>query len=173
MAAAAIVKTDAPVHARTLRAESAAAPDEWVGTSAPEFNLSTLDGHKIRLSDFRGKVVLLNFWATWCAPCRVETPWLVGFYRRYRAQGLEVVGISMDDGNREKIANFVRSSTVSYTTLLKDDQVVRAYGGLRFLPQTFFVGRDGKILARTFGMRSKSDYEAEIRRALAARSPSG
>src|SRR2546430_2316992 len=78
---------------------SPSASGDWTGKSAPDFALSALDGHRVRLSDFRGKVVIVNFWATWCAPCKVEMPWLVEFYGRYRAQGLEIIGLSVDDGD--------------------------------------------------------------------------
>ena len=84
---------------------------------APDFELKSLDGRTVKLSDFHGKVVVLNFWATWCAPCRVETPWLVDFYRQYKEQGLEVVGVSMDDGNQEHVAEFVKEMGINYTVL--------------------------------------------------------
>src|SRR3989440_4751 len=84
---------------------------------APDFELKSLDGRAVKLSDFRGRVVVLNFWATWCAPCRVETPWLVDLYRQYKEQGLEVVGVSMDDGNQEHVAEFVKEMGINYTVL--------------------------------------------------------
>jgi peroxiredoxin len=142
-----------------------------LGKPAPEFALYTLDGRSVRLSSLRGKVVLLNFWATWCAPCRVEMPWLVDFSRRYQRQGLEVVGVSVDDGDRDRVAAFVRATNVNYTIVLKDKAVSDAYGGLRFLPQTFFIGRDGKVVKRTYGVRGKDEFENDIRQALATPPP--
>jgi peroxiredoxin len=150
--------------AQTMRA---AGSEYWPGKAAPEFALYTLDGRSVKLSSLRGKVVLLNFWATWCAPCRVEMPWLVDFSRRYQGQGLEIVGVSVDDGDRERVAAFVRARNVNYTIVLKDKAVSDAYGGLRFLPQTFFIGRDGKVVKRTYGVRDKDDFENDIRQALA------
>jgi peroxiredoxin len=141
---------------------STATGSDWRGKSAPDFVLSALDGRRVRLSSFRGKVVIVNFWATWCGPCKVEMPWLVEFYERYRAHGLEILGVSVDDGDSDRVAKFARERHVSYMILLKDDAVVDAYGGVRFLPQSFFIGRNGKIIQRTYGIGSKSDFEADI-----------
>ena len=135
---------------------------------AQEFELKSLDGRTMKLSDFRGKVIVLNFWATWCAPCRVETPWLVDLYRQYKEQGLEVVGVSMDDGDQEQVADFVKEMGINYTVLMGSHAVGDAYGGLRFLPQTFFIGRDGKIIKHSFGTNSKSDFEDAIKQSLSA-----
>ena len=133
---------------------------------APDFELKSLDGRTVKLSDFHGKVVVLNFWATWCAPCRVETPWLVNLYRRYKEQGLEVVGVSMDDGDQEHVADFVKEMGINYTVLMGNHAVGDAYGGLRFLPQTFFIGRDGKIIKHSSGIKSKSDLKEAFKQSL-------
>ena len=133
---------------------------------APDFELKSVDGNTVKLSDFRGKVAVLNFWATWCAPCRVETPWLVDLYRQYKEHGLEVIGISMDDGNQEHVADFVKEMGINYTVLMGNHAVGDAYGGLRFLPQTFFIGRDGKIIKHSFGIKSKSDLEEAFKQPL-------
>jgi peroxiredoxin len=146
--------------------------DSWTGKPAPAFLLHTLGERGVKLSDFRGRVVLLNFWATWCAPCRVEMPWLVDFYSRYQSQGLEIVGVSVDDDPRDKVAAFVHARNVNYTIVLKDEGVADAYGGLRFLPQTFFIGRDGNIVKHTVGVRGKEDFENDIRQALGTAQPS-
>jgi len=156
---------------RPAPAASTHVNDAWTGKPAPAFLLNTLDGRGVKLSDFRGKVVLLNFWATWCAPCRVEMPWLVDFYSRYQAQGLEIVGVSVDDDARDKVAAFVHARNVNYTIVLKDEGVADAYGGLRFLPQSFFIGRDGNIVKQTFGVRGKEDFENDIRQALGTAQP--
>src|SRR5712692_10183221 len=139
---------------------------------APDFTLTSLDGRSVRLSHLRGKVVVLNFWATWCAPCKVETPWLVEFYQRYQSAGLEIVGVSMDDGGPDRVAEFINARHVNYPILMGSRAVAEAYGGVRFLPQTFFVGRDGRIIEQTFGIRQRSDFEQEIRQALGLHEPS-
>lgn len=152
--------------ARSPPGSTPAGGEDWVGRVAPDFELSALDGRRLRLSDFRGRVVLVNFWATWCEPCRVETPWLVDLDGRYRTRGLTILGVSLDDGDRDQVAGFVRARHVGYPILLKDQQIERRYGGVRYLPQTFFIGRDGRILARVYGIRTRSDFEAAVRRAL-------
>jgi len=134
---------------------------------APAFELKSLNGHPARLSDYRGKIVLLNFWATWCGPCRVETPWLVELYTQYRSRGMEIVGVSMDDeGSGDAIVSFMKERRVNYTILEGNDAVAAAYGGARFLPQTFLIGRTGKILSRMSGLHSRTELENLIRRAL-------
>ena len=141
-------------------------PDSWVGRTAPEFSLRSLNDKLVRLADFRGRVALVNFWATWCAPCRVEMPSLVNLRAKYRDQGFEVIGVSVDDNDRSKVEDFVKEVRADYPILLKDGSVVDAYGGTRFLPQSFIVGRDGKVIAHIVGMRSTDELEAEIKKAL-------
>jgi peroxiredoxin len=147
-------------------------PDAWVGRTAPDFSLRSLDDKLVRLSNFRGRVTLVNFWATWCAPCRVEMPSLVNLRAKYRDRGFDVIGVSVDDGDRSKVEAFVKEVNADYPILLKDGSVSDAYGGTRFLPQSFMVDRDGKVLAHIVGMRSKDELDAEIKKALstAARS---
>src|SRR2546426_6507666 len=103
--------------------------DDVPSEPAPDFELKSLAGGTVKLSAFRGKVVVLNFWATWCAPCRVETPWLVDLYRQYKEQGLEVVGVSMDDGEQEHVSDFVKEIGINYTVLTGNHTVGDAYGG--------------------------------------------
>ena len=133
---------------------------------APEFSLESLDGKNIRLADFRGKGVLLNFWATWCQPCKIEMPWFEELQRQYGPQGLQVVGIAMDDASKEDITRFVKEMGVNYPILLGKESVGDAYGGVQFLPSTFFIDRDGKIVDRIFGLRSRSEIEDDIKLSL-------
>jgi peroxiredoxin len=149
-----------PVDAMTRSADS------WVGHSAPDFVLAALDGRIIKLSRLRGHAVLLNFWATWCAPCRVEMPWLEELSRTYRKQGLEVLGLSMDDEDRDSVVKFVRDRHIDYPILLRDAVVADAYGGVQYLPQTFFIDRSGKIVSRVYGLQTRSAFDERIRRAL-------
>jgi len=136
---------------------------------APDFTLESLDGGNMRLSDLRGKAVLLNFWATWCGPCKIETPWLVELQNKYGAEGLQVVGVAMDDSGKEDIAKFAKEMGVNYPILLGKEAVGDAYGGVPALPESFFIGRDGKILDKIIGLRSKSDIEDAIKVALDTR----
>ena len=136
--------------------------------SAPDFELKTGDGRAVKLSDFRGRAVVLNFWATYCGPCRVEMPWLIDLYRQYQSQGLEIIGVSMDDsGEAQQVSDFVREFGVNYTIVLGNHTVGDAYGGARLLPQTFFIDRDGRITGSVTGMKSKIEFETAIRQLLA------
>src|ERR1700681_1544743 len=135
---------------------------------APDFELKALDGRTVKLSDFRGEAVVLNFWATYCAPCRVETPWLTDAYRQYKTQGLEIVGVSMDDGGQQQVSDFVKEMNVNYTILIGNHTVGDAYGGARFLPQTFLIDREGRIVKIVLGIQSKGDFEENIRQLLAS-----
>jgi thiol-disulfide isomerase/thioredoxin len=136
---------------------------------APDFSLESLDGQTMRLSDFRGKAVLLNFWATWCGPCKIEMPWFVDFQKQYGSQGLQIVGVAMDDGSKEDIAKFARDMSVNYPILLGKESVGDQYGGVPALPETFLIARDGKIVDKIIGLRGKAEIEDAIKEALNTR----
>jgi cytochrome c biogenesis protein CcmG/thiol:disulfide interchange protein DsbE len=138
-----------------------------VGKPAPDFTLKTLEGKDVRLSSLQGKAVLLNFWATWCEPCKIEMPWIIELNDKYKSQGLETVGVAMDDSGKDAIAKFVKEMKVDYTILQGNDEVGDQYGGVQFLPQTFYVGRDGKITKSVNGIVSESEIEDSIKQALA------
>jgi thiol-disulfide isomerase/thioredoxin len=133
---------------------------------APDFTLESLDGKSLRLSDLRGKAVLLNFWATWCGPCKIETPWLVELQNQYGSQGLQVVGVEMGDDAKDDIAKFAKDMGVNYPVLIGKEAVGEAYGGVPALPETFFIGRDGKIVDKIIGLKGRSEIEDSIKRAL-------
>ena len=133
---------------------------------APDFTLQSLDGNSMRLSDLRGKAVLLNFWATWCGPCKIETPWLVELQNQYASQGLRVVGVEMGDDSKDEIVQFMKDMGVNYPILLGKEAVGEAYGGVPALPETFFIGRDGKIVDKIIGLKGKADIEDSIKKAL-------
>ena len=133
---------------------------------APDFTLESLDGKNMRLSDLRGKAVLLNFWATWCGPCKIETPWLVELQNQYGSQGLQVIGVAMDDSGKEDIAKFAKDMGVNYPVLLGKEAVGDAYGGVPALPESFFIGRDGKIVDKIIGLKGRAEIEDSIKKAL-------
>ena len=140
---------------------------------AHDFTLKSLDGQTVHLSDFKGKAVLLNFWATWCEPCKIETPWLVELQKQYGPQGLQIVGVDMqDDASLEEVASFAKDMGIGYPILVgkpaEQDAIAGAYGGIPFLPETFLISRDGKLVGKILGLKSKSDIEDEIKLALAA-----
>lgn len=135
------------------------------GKEAPDFVLKDLEGKQVKLSDFRGKAVLLNFWATWCGPCKVEMPWFVDFQKEYGPQGLEIVGVALDDSGRDEIQKFAKDMGVNYTILQGQDDVGDAYGAVG-LPTTFYIDRNGKIVDSASGLVSRSEIEDNIKRAL-------
>lgn len=139
------------------------------GKPAPGFTLSTIDGKQVSLSDFRGKVVLVNFWATWCAPCKLEMPWLAEFQHKYASQGLIVLGVTADEASKDEIRKVVTKTGADYPILLKDDKVEKAYGDVSYLPSSFYVGRDGTVVEQTAGIAgasSKDEIEANIKKVL-------
>jgi thiol-disulfide isomerase/thioredoxin len=138
------------------------------GQLAPDFALPSLEGRTLKLSDFRGKAVLLNFWATWCEPCKVEMPWFVELQNKYGPQGLQVLGVAMDDAGTKEIAEFARKMGVNYPIVIGKDAVGDQYGGIPYLPSSFYIGRDGKVVDRIFGLVSRSEIEADIQKALSS-----
>jgi len=136
------------------------------GAPAPDFELKSVDGKTVRLSDYRGKAVLLNFWATWCGPCKIEMPWFVDLQKKYGAEGLQVLGVAMDDAGEDAIAKFAREMGVNYPVLMGKESVGEAYGGVQFLPTTFYIDRNGRVVERVFGLVGQSEIEDNIKKAL-------
>jgi peroxiredoxin len=134
--------------------------------AAPEFSLRDAQGTELKLSDYGGKVVLLNFWATWCGPCRIEIPWFVEFENTYRDRGFAVVGVSMDEDGWQGVRPYIKQHQINYPVVLGADTVAQRYGGIESLPTTLLVDREGKIASRHVGLVSKSTYENEIGRLL-------
>ncbi|HEU5350685.1 MAG TPA: redoxin domain-containing protein [Terracidiphilus sp.] len=153
-------------------------PSPLVDKPAPAFTLQTVDGRKVSLADYKGKALLLNFWATWCGPCKIETPWIVQLRDKYAPQGFEVLGISSEgDGytpankagwaqDRAAIQAFTKQMKVPYPMLMGGDSISKPYGGIEELPTSFFVNRNGTIVASQVGLTSESDIESNIRKAL-------
>jgi thiol-disulfide isomerase/thioredoxin len=138
------------------------------GKQAPNFTLVDLDGKKVSLSDYKGRPVLVNFWATWCGPCKVEMPWFEEFRKQYSAQGLEILGLADDvDVGKDKIAKAAQQTGVTYPILLTDGKVQEAYGGLDVLPVSFYVDRTGKVVLQTAGLGSKERVEENIKKLIA------
>jgi thiol-disulfide isomerase/thioredoxin len=133
---------------------------------APDFSLEALNGKTMRLSDFRGKAVLLNFWATWCSPCKIEMPWFVDLQKEYGSQGLQIVGVAMDDSSKEDIAKFAKDMGVNYPILIGKEAVGDEYGGVPALPESFLIARDGRIVDRIIGLKGKAEIEDAVKKAL-------
>ena len=147
-----------------------------VGKAAPAFTLTNLQGEKVSLASYKGKAVQINFWATWCAPCKIETPWLIELEKQYQPKGFEILGVSFDDLDKDDpkllakdkadIAKSVAQWHIPYPVLLDGDSIAKPYGDSDVYPTSFFVDRSGTIVAATFGLTSKSDLEGNIVKAL-------
>lgn len=135
--------------------------------SAPDFELKDLRGATLRLSDLRGKVVVLNFWATWCPPCRHEIPWFVDLQKKYGSQGLQIVGISMDSGSPAEVERFAKRMGINYPLAMGDSALAARYGGVSALPSTFYIGRDGTVVRFVPGLVAKEEIERIVTAALA------
>ena len=142
---------------------------KMLGKVAPGFTLATLDGKKVSLSDYKGRAVLVNFWGTWCAPCKIEMPWFEEFRKQYAAQGFEILGLTDDvDAGKDAIEKVVKKTGVTYPILLTDGKVQKAYGGLDYLPVSFYIDRNGVVVEETAGLGGKDEIEAHIKKAIAS-----
>jgi peroxiredoxin len=133
---------------------------------APDFALKDGDGKVVHLSDYRGKVVLLDFWATWCGPCKIEIPWFIDFQRKNQEKGLVVLGVSMDDEGWDVIKPFVKGVEMNYRVLIGDDKTAQLYGGVDALPTTFLIDREGRIAAIHVGLVDRKEFENGIEELL-------
>ncbi|MBV8629531.1 MAG: redoxin domain-containing protein [Silvibacterium sp.] len=143
---------------------------------APAFTLKDINGKKVSLADYKGKAVVVDFWATWCAPCKVEIPWLTKLHDQYASQGLVILGISEDDldaddkaalfKEKREIAESAQKLGINYPVLIDDAKVAEPYGGVDQLPTTFYVDRSGKVVAATIGLVDRDEIEANIKKAL-------
>jgi len=128
---------------------------------APDFTLTQLDGSELRLSSLRGKVVLLDFWATWCEPCREEIPHFVKLQQKYGSQGLQIVGVSMDD-TVDPVRPFAEKFQINYPVVMGNASIGELYGGVLGLPIAFMIGRDGRIGRKHIGATKPAVFESEI-----------
>ena len=139
---------------------------------APRFTLLNLKGEKVDSADFRGKVMLLNFWATWCSPCRQEIPGLNDLYHQYKKEGLAVIGIALDRGGAGEVQKFVEKFRVEYINVMADEAVVKPFSGIpgigpiQGIPVTFIIDRKGQICRRFVGLTEKRVFEEAIRQVL-------
>lgn len=153
------------VLATSSHNSSAALPNE------PNVTFKDLQGNHVPLSTLKGKVVLVNFWATWCDPCRVEIPWLIDFQQKYSSQGFTMLGVAMDDEGADVVSPFVQKTqfdvnghpmTMNYPIVIGDDDIATSFGGLFGYPTSFLITRDGKIAKKYVGLVSEDDLEKEI-----------
>jgi peroxiredoxin len=135
---------------------------------APDFELKDANGHTVKLSDYRGKVVLLDFWATWCGPCKIEIPWFQEFERQNKDKGFAVIGVAMDDEGWEVVKPFAQHVGINYRLVIGSDTIAESYGGIEALPTTFLIDREGRIASVHVGLSAKRDFEDGIKELLQA-----
>jgi peroxiredoxin len=145
-------------------------PESATRKSAPDFALPRRHGGLTRLSDYRGKLLVLDFWATWCGPCRVEIPWFNELVLKYKDSGLAVLGVSMDEKGWQAIDPFVSELKIAYPIVLGNDSINRQYG-VGPPPTTFVIDREGKIAAAFAGLVNRKVFEDEIQRLLQPPAP--
>ncbi|HVP55184.1 MAG TPA: TlpA disulfide reductase family protein [Candidatus Eisenbacteria bacterium] len=136
------------------------------GNVAPDFTVTDIEGKKLSLSDYRGKVVLLDFWATWCSPCREEIPHFVDMQNQYGPQGFQVIGISMDD-DVKPVREFYQQFKMNYPVAIGDDKLAESFGGVLGLPVNFIIDREGRIHAKHLGATEASVFDGEVSDLLA------
>ena len=141
------------------------------GKPATDFEMADFDGKPIRRADFQDKVLLVNFWATWCAPCIIEIPWFIEFQNQYGPSGFEVIGISMDDELNQQVKDFVKEHEMNYTVVMGDMKVAEAFGGIIGLPTTFLIDREGNYYSMHRGLVGKDIVEEELRELLGPPAP--
>jgi cytochrome c biogenesis protein CcmG/thiol:disulfide interchange protein DsbE len=132
--------------------------------AAPNFKLTSTDGKTIELSNYRGKVVILDFWATWCPPCKAEIPDFIKLYSKYKKDGFQMLGISVDQGGLDAVKPFMKEYGVNYPIMLATENVINEYGGIRGIPTTFVIDKEGRIVYKFVGYRPAPKFEALIER---------
>ena len=143
--------------------------EEYTPRPMPAWALRDLEGSVVHSTNFNGRALLIDFWATWCPPCRKGIPDLIDLHESYESKGLTVVGISLDEGP-EVVRKFRRETGIPYPIVMGDEATQAAFGGIEGIPTTFIVDREGQIIQRIVGLASKSELEELVRKALAPRS---
>src|SRR5579871_1672054 len=153
------------------RSVKAAVKPDKERKSAPEFALKDSNGQTVHLTDYKGKVVLLDFWATWCGPCKVEIPWFIEFEQQFKNRGFAVIGVSMDEEGWDAVKPYIDDHKINYRVLLGNEQVSDIYGGLDSLPTTLLIDRQGKIASVHIGLSlGKEEFRDDIDHLLGASS---
>ncbi len=145
----------------TARAMNPSLPPREISGAAPGFTLNDINGRNVSLSEFKGKVVILDFWATWCPPCKREIPDFISLQTEYGSKGLQVVGIALDEP--EKVVQFSHDQGMNYPVLLGTDEIAARYGGISGIPTTYVLDKAGRIVARYEGFRPRAVFESAIK----------
>jgi peroxiredoxin len=161
------LKISSPLWSLAVVCAAAFAWPAQAGTAtAPAFSLRTVDGKPVRLSDLRGRPVILDFWATWCGPCKSSMPHLSAMQSRFRDQGLVVLGLSMDDEDPQVVKRFADRLGLTFAVAVADDHMLDVYGPIRALPTTVYISRKGEIVRRVVGYIDEETMESYVRELL-------
>jgi thiol-disulfide isomerase/thioredoxin len=167
---ATLISAQAPTVQRSAPEPTDVSPMAHVasllGKPAPAFIVMTLDGKEVSLADYKGKTLLVNFWATWCGACKLEMPWLEQLREQYANRGFEIVGIVTDGATDDKVRQIADKYGVKYQMLRCNHKTAQAYGGLPYLPESFYIDKHGRVVLETADAGSKEEIETNIRKAL-------
>ncbi len=156
---------DEAAETKTGGGAETSASGSW--KTAPGFDLKRIDDNKsLKLSDYKGKVVLVDFWATWCPPCRMSIPHLVDLQNKYGSRGFQVLGISLDRGGVDVVRKFVQKYKINYPVMMSTPDVLKAYGGVRSIPQAFLIDRQGRIRETIVGYRPLEELQKKVEAVL-------
>jgi thiol-disulfide isomerase/thioredoxin len=164
-APAAPAATAAPAPAKASKTTKPAIDTSGL-KMAPTWALTDMSGKVVKSSDLLGKVVLVDFWATWCGPCKAAIPHLIDLYDRYKAQGVEIVGVSLDQQGPSVVKPFIEKNRITYPIVMGNGKVAQDFGGVRGIPTAFVITQDGKIYKSYVGLRPKETYEVDIKALL-------
>lgn len=129
--------------------------------SAPNFTLENQEGETISLDDYRGQVVIVNFWATWCPPCKAEIPGFVDLYEEYKDDGLVIIGVSLDQTGWNEVHPFIEEYEINYPIVVGNQEIAEAYGNIRSIPTTFVLDQDGAIAKKYVGYQPDEVFEED------------
>lgn len=135
-------------------------------TTAPDFTLPTADGKTLTLSKYKGKAVIIDFWATWCPPCRKGIPDLIELQKKYGSKGLQVIGVSVDQDTKKDVVPFIKDKGINYPVVYADNNIIMKYGGIRAIPTSFIIDKQGRIVASYEGLMSPATYESQVKKIL-------
>lgn len=135
-------------------------------TEAPNFELPDLEGSQVSLSDYKGKVIIIDFWATWCAPCRKAIPELIELKNEYADKGVEIIGISLDTDTKDNVDPFVEKMEINYPVVYGNTRITQSFGGIQSIPTSFVIDKQGRIFSRYTGYVNKQVYENDINKLI-------